>query len=155
MSLSASPFGTAAVGVADANGDGTIGSMDWCGIVLDEAADDWGSCAQECRTCSNQTHFSQFPKSGAKNILTQKAPLPVWVRVPMIGAVVRRTTEHVSIKLTFYFFKFHKSKREKPPFWRKNGAKSPISGLGETDDDWCSCKKDHRTCFNQTYLLFF
>ena len=53
-------------------------------------------------------YFSKFHKFRCENLnfdakMAQKVAFPVWVRLMMIGAVVGRTTEHVSIKLTFYF----------------------------------------------------
>ena len=45
-----------------------------------------------------------FQNPGAKsNLFDAPCPLTVSVRVSIIGAVVGRTTEHVLIKLTFYF----------------------------------------------------
>ena len=75
--------------------------------------------------------FQNFISPGAKNLnfdakIARNAPLPFWVWVSMIDAVVEKTTEHVSIKLTFYFSKFHKSRHEKPPFFGKNDSNSGV-----------------------------
>ena len=62
-------------------------------------------------------YFSKFPKSGCEFLhfeaqMVQEAPLSVWVRMTMIGAVAHSNTD-VRTKLTFYFSEFHHSRHGK------------------------------------------
>ena len=60
--------------------------------------------------------------------------------VPMTGAVVGRTAKHVSIKFTFYFSRFHKSRYQKPFFRLSMPTPGPgvMSRAMANWGQWCS-----------------
>ena len=58
--------------------------------------------------------------------MPQKAPLPIQMMLPVIGAVVCSNAEHVPTKLTFDFSKFPKSKRKNHHFYAIMAQKVPL-----------------------------
>ena len=95
-------------------------------------------------------YFSRFHNSRhQKTFLDTPRPLPVQVlwrrprtihRLRQILLPVRKLPAKSENKI----WKILESSGEKPLFWHKNGVKSGISGLGETDDERHSCTSNRK-----------